>query len=126
MLTCRYAANGSLSDALANKTYDRNNFIEHAHTIASTVAWLHERGIIHRDLKPSNVLVAADGALKLCDLGLARFQPGAFEENAVVFSLKGEQLQAQTMFLCDCFDDQVVADFPQYITHFFRLIYIII
>tara|TARA_B110000208_G_C11353471_1_gene278452 strand:+ start:109 stop:450 length:342 start_codon:yes stop_codon:yes gene_type:complete len=113
VLTCRYAANGSLSDALANKTYDRNNFIEHAHTIASTVAWLHERGIIHRDLKPSNVLVAADGALKLCDLGLARFQPGAFEENAVVFSLKGEQLLAQTMFLCDCFDDQVVADFPQ-------------
>ena len=114
MLTCRYAANGSLSDALANKTYDRNNFIEHAHTIASTVAWLHERGIIHRDLKPSNVLVAADGALKLCDLGLARFQPGAFvKKRAVVFSLKGEQLQAQTMFLCDCFDDQVVADFPQ-------------
>ena len=101
MLTCRYAANGSLSDALANKTYDRNNFIEHAHTIASTVAWLHERGIIHRDLKPSNVLVAADGELKLCDLGLARFQPGAFVENAVVFSLKGGQAaSADDVFVC--------------------------
>ena len=100
MLTCRYAANGSLSDALANKTYDRNNFIEHAHTIASTVAWLHERGIIHRDLKPSNVLVAADGALKLCDLGLARFQPGAFEKKrSCVLSERRAAASADDVFV---------------------------
>ena len=33
----------------------------------------HEHGLIHRDVKPSNLLLAADGTVKLLDLGLARF-----------------------------------------------------
>jgi hypothetical protein len=33
---------------------------------------LHLRGIVHRDLKPANVLLSAEGAAKLCDLGLAK------------------------------------------------------
>ncbi|KAE8821681.1 putative cyclin-dependent kinase F-2 [Hordeum vulgare] len=32
---------------------------------------MHERGIVHRDIKPGNVLVGGDGAVKICDLGLA-------------------------------------------------------
>ena len=40
--------------------------------LAQGVAALHRQGIVHRDIKPDNVLVAADGTLKLIDLGVAR------------------------------------------------------
>lgn len=33
----------------------------------------HEAGLIHRDIKPSNIMVDRSGAVKLLDLGLARF-----------------------------------------------------
>ncbi len=32
----------------------------------------HHAGIIHRDIKPDNILMAHDGGVKLCDLGLAK------------------------------------------------------
>ncbi len=40
--------------------------------VAEALQHVHAQGILHRDIKPSNVLLAALGAVKLSDFGLAR------------------------------------------------------
>ena len=40
--------------------------------LCRAIAFCHDRAVLHRDIKPNNLLVAADGALKLADFGLAR------------------------------------------------------
>lgn len=43
-----------------------------AEQVADALAYTHEQGIVHRDLKPANIMRLTDGAVKICDFGIAR------------------------------------------------------
>ena len=55
--------------------------IEIVRQVAGGLAHAHKQNLIHRDIKPDNILIDADGAAKLCDLGLAR---STVDEDATV------------------------------------------
>jgi tRNA A-37 threonylcarbamoyl transferase component Bud32/tetratricopeptide (TPR) repeat protein len=48
------------------------DIIDIAEQVASALAYTHTQGIVHRDLKPANIIRLSDGAVKICDFGIAR------------------------------------------------------
>ena len=45
------------------------------YNLLASVNFLHSANIVHRDIKPGNILIDAECAVKICDLGISRTLP---------------------------------------------------
>ncbi|MBT2385551.1 serine/threonine-protein kinase [Streptomyces sp. ISL-11] len=46
--------------------------VDIAEQVAAALAYTHRQDVVHRDLKPANMMRLTDGAVKICDFGIAR------------------------------------------------------
>ena len=73
-LVMEYVAGLSLQDLITQDgVLDPVTAADYVRQAADGLAHAHEAGMVHRDIKPGNLLVDLDGAVKMLDLGLARF-----------------------------------------------------
>jgi serine/threonine protein kinase len=72
MIVMEYIPGGSLKDLLDRQPQlPLEQALHIGLELADALARVHHLGILHRDLKPANVLLAADGAPRLTDFGVA-------------------------------------------------------
>lgn len=92
-IVMEYVPRGSLAAILEeNKLLSANQAIPVAMDICGALEAAHEKGIIHRDLKPENVLLADNGAAKLCDFGVAHVpvELGGLDKTVYPFGHPGD------------------------------------
>jgi serine/threonine protein kinase/tetratricopeptide (TPR) repeat protein len=74
-LAMEYIEGQSLRQRLEEGPLDLPLTLHVARQVVEALAAAHSAGVIHRDIKPENVMLAANGAVKVLDFGLARQDP---------------------------------------------------
>lgn len=54
------------------KVISEHRCLEIANGVLKALDHASQNGFVHRDIKPENIMIASDGKVKLCDLGLAK------------------------------------------------------
>ena len=62
----------SLKDRIQAGTLQPETALRVFSQLASALDYAHGEGLIHRDIKPENIMFRGDGAVVLCDFGIAR------------------------------------------------------
>jgi len=70
LIVMEYVDGQTLADALRRGPLPAKRALEILRSLASALDYVHAQGVVHRDVKPANVLLRADGAVKLADLGV--------------------------------------------------------
>eukprot|EP00158_Paraphelidium_tribonemae_P005016 Partr_v1_DN27111_c0_g1_i3_m15932 putative serine threonine kinase len=67
-----YAGGGSVRAIMKLvKTIEERYIVPITRGVLNALVYLHSNHIIHRDIKAANILLTEDGAVKLCDFGVA-------------------------------------------------------
>jgi serine/threonine protein kinase len=71
-LVMEYVEGESLAETLRRGPLTPGETAAIGSSLASGLAYVHERGVVHRDIKPANILIDAKGNARLADFGIAR------------------------------------------------------
>jgi TonB family protein len=71
-IVMEYLPGGTLLERMQHGTLEPQQAIDIALSLASALAYAHERDVIHRDIKPANVLFTQDEKAVLTDFGVAK------------------------------------------------------
>ncbi len=66
----------TLADALTARKFGLGESAQLVIRVSQALQHAHDRGVVHRDLKPSNIMLAANGAPRVMDFGLAKSRVG--------------------------------------------------
>ncbi|MDG3003446.1 serine/threonine-protein kinase [Paludisphaera mucosa] len=72
-LALEFVDGGSLEQRMAAGPQPPRAVVEFIRTVALAVHHAHRQGIVHCDLKPANILITREGAPKIADFGVAKW-----------------------------------------------------
>lgn len=67
-----YVDGKTISDDIDGGVYEEERALDIVIQVARALEHATARELVHRDVKPKNIMIAADGTVKLADMGLAR------------------------------------------------------
>jgi serine/threonine protein kinase len=88
-IICEYVRGRTLLEELSAGRLAAPLLLDTGIEVVRALAAAHEQGIIHRDLKPENLMRTPEGAIKILDFGLARFQTPRYKDATLARRLTG-------------------------------------